>query len=83
MYGAQGSTVPEAWVSALEDDLDEFARDLFVYGTPTECAAQLERYRGAFSLDPAVLRLATPTTTDHEDVMEGVDMFGRRVIPYL
>ena len=81
-YGAQGSTVPEAWVSALEDDLDEFARDLFVYGTPTECAAQLERYRGAFGVDHTVLRLATPTT-DHEDVMEAVDLFGRRVIPYL
>ncbi|ELY97067.1 LLM class flavin-dependent oxidoreductase [Natrialba asiatica] len=81
-YRAKGSTVPEAWVSALEGDIDEFAQDLFVYGTPSECAAQLERYREAFGVDHAVLRLATPTT-DHEDVMEAVDLFGRRVIPDL
>lgn len=78
-YRAEGSTVPAAWENAITGDLDSFARDRFVYGTPSECAAQIERYQEAFGTDHVVLKVSTPTT-NHEDVMDAVELLGDRLI---
>jgi alkanesulfonate monooxygenase SsuD/methylene tetrahydromethanopterin reductase-like flavin-dependent oxidoreductase (luciferase family) len=58
--------------------LDEVARDRFLVGTPDECVETIQRFGEALGCNHFIL--AWPELP-HEEVLQQVDLLGRRVIP--
>lgn len=81
-YRAEGGPISAELKHALEADFDDFAEGRFVYGTPTECAADLRRYEEDLDVDHVVLKLANPGVS-HEQVMRFLELFGDDVLPAL
>jgi len=81
-YRAEGGPISTDLTDALERDFDSFADGRFVYGTPTECAADLRRYEAELDIDHLVLKLANPGVS-HDQVMRFLELFGDDVLPEL
>lgn len=81
-YRTEGGPVSADLKEALRQDFDAFADGRFVYGTPTECAANLGRYEDELDIDHVVLKLANPGVS-HDQVMRFLELFGDNVLPAL
>lgn len=79
-YRSMGAAPYDELERALEEDFDTFANERFVYGTPADCARQLERYERELGVDHVILKLANPGV-DHETVLRFLELFGDDVLP--
>jgi len=69
--------------SSAEITLEEFVRDRFVFGTPEECAATVERFRDQAGVNDFLMIFRYPTGPDHAAVLEAMELFGTEVLPNL
>lgn len=78
-YRDRGSPIPDALLAGMEQDFESFADGRFVYGTPAECAADLERFEEELGVDHVVLKLFNPGV-DHDQMMTFLELLGDDVL---
>lgn len=69
--------------SSSEITLEAFVADRFVFGTPDECVATLNRFRDEAGVDDFLTIFRYPTGPDQRSVLEAMELFGREVLPAL
>ena len=79
-YRDRGAEIPEAMQEGIRKDVESFADGRFVYGTPEECVADLERLEAELGVDHVVFKLYNPGTS-HEEMCRWIDLIGDGVIP--
>lgn len=79
-YREMGASAYEPLERAIESDFRSFADERFIYGSPADCAQQLERYGRELDPDHVVLKLANPGVS-HERIMRFLELFGDDVLP--
>ncbi len=62
--------------------LEALARDRFIWGSPAECRAELDRYRRDLGVDHFILRLSWPGTPQKE-ALRSLELLGAEVLPAL
>ena len=62
------------------DELEALARDRFIWGSPAECRAELERYRAELGVDHFILRLSWPGMPQKE-AQRSLELLGAEVLP--
>lgn len=81
-YRDRGAEIPDALRAGMEQDFESFADGRFVYGTPAECAADLERFEAELGVDHVVLKLFNPGV-DHDQMLTFLELLGDDVLPTL
>ena len=73
----KGITSEEQWT------FERAQKDRFVSGSPEHCREQLQMWQKEIKPDYLVLRMRHPGGPDHKRVVEGIKMFGDKVLPHL
>ncbi|MFB6311186.1 MAG: LLM class flavin-dependent oxidoreductase [Salinirussus sp.] len=79
-YREMGAGAYEPLERAIESDFRSFAEDRFIYGSPADCARQLDRYEQELGPDHLILKLANPGVS-HERILRFLELFGDEVLP--
>jgi alkanesulfonate monooxygenase SsuD/methylene tetrahydromethanopterin reductase-like flavin-dependent oxidoreductase (luciferase family) len=66
--------------AATGDEFEALARDRFIWGSPAECRAELERYCRELGADHFILRLSWPGTPQKE-ALRSLELLGAEVLP--
>lgn len=61
--------------------MDSFVRDRFIFGTPEDCAAAIERFRGEAGVDDFLLIFRYPTGPAQQQVLAAMELFAAEVLP--
>ena len=73
----KGITSEEQWT------FERAQKDRFISGSPEHCREQLQMWQKEIRADYLVLRMRHPGGPDHKRVIEGIKMFGEKVLPHL
>jgi alkanesulfonate monooxygenase SsuD/methylene tetrahydromethanopterin reductase-like flavin-dependent oxidoreductase (luciferase family) len=83
-YGAYAEDQYTRGVKSEEEWTFERAeKERFIVGTPEKCLEDLQRWKEEVRPDYLVLRMRHPGGPPHRQVMEGIRLFGERVLPSL
>lgn len=71
----------ERYDSPEDLNFDSMQEGRFVYGSPDECVAEIEKYL-ELGVDEVILRMRYAEAPSHEATMDAIERFGDEVIPH-
>jgi alkanesulfonate monooxygenase SsuD/methylene tetrahydromethanopterin reductase-like flavin-dependent oxidoreductase (luciferase family) len=81
-YAQWGLDKPVGGSDSIGGGLEAMARDRFIWGSPADCRAELERYHRELGANHFILRLQWPGMPQRE-ALRSLELLGREVLPAL
>lgn len=81
-YAQWGLDKPVEGSDSIGGGLEPMARDRFIWGSPSECRAELERYHQVLGANHFILRLQWPGMPQKE-ALRSLELLGTEVLPAL
>jgi alkanesulfonate monooxygenase SsuD/methylene tetrahydromethanopterin reductase-like flavin-dependent oxidoreductase (luciferase family) len=79
-YAGWGLDKPVGDSDSITGGLETMARDRFIWGSPAECHAEIERYRRELGVDHFILRLQWPGMPQRE-ALRSLELVGSELLP--
>jgi alkanesulfonate monooxygenase SsuD/methylene tetrahydromethanopterin reductase-like flavin-dependent oxidoreductase (luciferase family) len=79
-YAGWGLDKPVGESDSITGGFEAMARDRFIWGSPVECHAEMERYRRELGVDHFILRLQWPGMPQRE-ALRSLELVGTELLP--
>jgi alkanesulfonate monooxygenase SsuD/methylene tetrahydromethanopterin reductase-like flavin-dependent oxidoreductase (luciferase family) len=79
-YAGWGLDKPVGESDSITGGFEAVARDRFIWGSPVECHAEMERYRRELGVDHFILRLQWPGMPQRE-ALRSLELVGTELLP--